>query len=52
MTAQTFKFSIERALSPKMHGPGPRFLRDVVGADDYASGRVKDIAGITAQETP
>ena len=49
VTAQTFKFSIERALSPKMHGPGPRFLRDVVGADDYASGRVKDIAGITAQ---
>ena len=49
VTAQTFKFSIERALSPKMHGPGPRFLRDVVGADDYASGKVKDIAGITAQ---
>ena len=48
VTAQTFKYSIERSLNPKMHGPGPRFLRDVVGADNYASGRVGHIAGITA----
>jgi YVTN family beta-propeller protein len=49
VTAQTFKYSIERALNPRMHGPGPLFLRDVVGADDYASGRAGHIAGITAQ---
>jgi YVTN family beta-propeller protein len=49
VTAQTFKYSIERALSPKMHGPGLLFLRDVVGADDFASGRTRHIAGITAQ---
>ena len=48
VTAQTFKYSIERALSPKMHGPGLQFLRDVVGADDYASGKAAHIAGITA----
>jgi YVTN family beta-propeller protein len=49
VTAQTFKYSIERALSRKMHGPGLQFLRDVLGADDYASGRARHIAGITAQ---
>jgi len=48
VTAQTFKYSIERSLNPKMHGPGPLFLRDVVGADDYASGRAGHIAGVTA----
>ena len=49
VTAETFKHTIERALSPKLHGPGPQFLRDVVGADAYVSGRTSHIAGITVR---
>ena len=48
VTAETFKYTIERALSPHMHGYELPFLRDVVGADAYAPGRTNHIAGIAA----
>ena len=46
VTAQTFKYAIERTLSPKMKSPARSFLRDVVGAGPYESGRAAHISGI------
>ena len=53
VTAETFKATIERALSPKLASggrPNPlgELLPDVVGATAYAAGRAPHIAGITA----
>jgi len=50
VTAQTFKYSIERALSPTMKSEGARsYLGDVVGAEAYMSGKAADISGIVAR---
>ena len=47
VTAQTFKFSIERALSPKIpDGPGRSFAADIVGVQAYEAGEAKHISGI------
>lgn len=47
VTAQTFKFSIERALSPKIsHGQGRSFAADIVGVQAYEAGKAKHISGI------
>ena len=49
VTAQTFKFSIERALSPKIpDGPARNFASDIVGVQAYEAGKTKHISGITA----
>ena len=53
VTAATFKYSIERALSPRL-GPGAPALRlipDVVGLRAYRAGRAAHIAGIIARGT-
>jgi YVTN family beta-propeller protein len=51
VTAQTFKYSIERSLSPKMKGPALLFgfLADIVGAKAYMAGTTPHIAGIVAR---
>ena len=53
VTAQTFKYTIERSLSPKLEGPAAGYLQgllsDVVGAQTYSAGRAKHVAGLTAQ---
>ena len=50
VTAQTFKFSIERALSPKIpDGPGRSFAADIVGVQAYEAGKAKHISGITVR---
>jgi peptide/nickel transport system substrate-binding protein len=60
VTAATFKYSIERSLSRRLHGPaslaavaagtGAReTLDDVVGAKAYAAGRAPHITGIVAR---
>ena len=50
VTAQTFKFSIERALSPKIpDGPARSFAADIVGAQAYEAGEAKHISGITVR---
>jgi YVTN family beta-propeller protein len=49
VTAQTFRFAIERSLSPTMKGPAGNFLRDVVGATAYISGHARHISGIAAR---
>jgi peptide/nickel transport system substrate-binding protein len=48
VTAQTFKYAIERALSPKLDGSGGFFVSDIVGAVPYMEGKAKHIAGIKA----
>ena len=48
VTAQTFKYAIERSLSPAMKGPAQAFMHDVVGADAYMSGKAAHIAGVVA----
>jgi len=51
VTAETFKYAIERSLSPRMKGPAlvNGYLRDVVGAEAYTAGKAPHIAGITAR---
>jgi YVTN family beta-propeller protein len=49
VTAQTFKYTIERNLSKKMSGGDPGSLGDVVGARTYSSGSTSHIAGIVAR---
>jgi YVTN family beta-propeller protein len=52
VTAQTFKHTIERSLSPRMSRggtPGQMFLRDVVGAAAYMAGKARHIAGVEAR---
>ena len=51
VTAQTFKHTIERSLSPYLgdgQPPGQMFLRDVVGAPAYIAKRARHIAGVQA----
>ena len=49
VTAETFRYSIERALNPKMKGPAQGFLGDIVGAKAYMAGKAQHIAGIAAR---
>ncbi len=49
VTAQTFKYTIERALSPKMDGPAGMFVPDIAGATDYIEGKARHVAGISAK---
>ena len=51
VTAQTFKYAIERSLSPRMKGPALSngFLAGVVGERAYGAGRAPHIAGIVAR---
>jgi YVTN family beta-propeller protein len=48
VTAQTFKDSIERTLSPRMHSPWARYLADVIGARAYMAGKASHVAGVVA----
>ena len=48
LDAQTFRYSIERALSPKLGSdtPGIRVLGDLVGAQAFHAGRKAHVSGI------
>ncbi|HYT81313.1 MAG TPA: BTAD domain-containing putative transcriptional regulator [Actinomycetota bacterium] len=50
VTAETFRFSIERALSPKLGEgtPGPRFIDDIRGEQAFRAGTTKHISGLRA----
>jgi serine/threonine protein kinase/ABC-type oligopeptide transport system substrate-binding subunit len=50
VTAETFRFSIERALSRGLgaSAPGYRFLPDIVGLDAFRAGETEHIAGLSA----
>ena len=50
VTAQAFKFAIERALSPKItYGPARNYAGDIVGVGAYEAGRAKHISGVRAR---
>jgi len=49
VTPQTFKYAIERSLSPRMRGPARRRLPEIVGAAAYDAGRASQIAGVQAK---
>ena len=54
VTAETFRYTIERALSPKLATGGrpnavAQLLGDIVGASAYASGKAPHIRGITVR---
>jgi class 3 adenylate cyclase/ABC-type oligopeptide transport system substrate-binding subunit/streptogramin lyase len=51
VTAETFRHSIERALSPKLGDstPGLLFLSDIVGVQAYRDGSADHISGLVAK---
>lgn len=51
VTAQTFKYAIERSQNPRMVSAAarPEYLDDVVGEKAYAAGKAKHIAGVVAK---
>jgi YVTN family beta-propeller protein len=51
VTAQTFKYTIERSLSPRVSPPPPTaqlFLPDIVGVPAYIAGKARHVAGLEA----
>jgi YVTN family beta-propeller protein len=49
VTAQTFKYSIERLGDPRMKSPVAYELSDIVGAQAFEAGKAAQITGIVAQ---
>ena len=49
VTAQTFKYTIERTLNPRMRSPVAGQFRDIAGASAYMAGKAAHIAGLTAR---
>ena len=51
VTAETFRYSIERALSPKMgeDAPGPMFVDDIAGQAAFGDGQAAHLSGLEAQ---
>ena len=55
VTAETFRYSIERALSPRLAEnptgqipPGPQYIDDIEGERAFRRGRAQHISGLTA----
>ena len=50
VTAETFRSTIERALSPRFgrRAPAAAFVSDIAGVDAYRAGRAQHVAGISA----
>jgi len=49
VTAESMKYTFERAAAPVMAGPGGQFLLNIVGAAEYENGQAQHISGIVAQ---
>lgn len=49
VTAQTFKYAIERTLSPGTRGPARGRLSAIVGVKEYETGAARHITGIEAR---
>jgi len=51
ITAETFRFSIERALSPGLaqDPPGPHFIGDIKGEQAFRVGKAEHISGLRAR---
>ena len=48
VTAQAFKYTIERTLRPALHSPLAQYLSGIVGARAYMAGDAKHISGVVA----
>ncbi len=50
VTAETFRATIERALSPILDdgSPGPRYFSDIVGVTEYRAGKADHVSGLAA----
>jgi ABC-type transport system substrate-binding protein len=46
MTAEDVKYSFERTIDPKTKSPGQGFYNNVVGFDEFISGKAKSVTGI------
>ena len=49
VTAESMKYTIERALSPTLVSPAYQFFTNIEGAAEYHSGHAQHISGVTAQ---
>src|SRR5262245_17243561 len=49
VTAESMKYTIERALDPDLAGPGAQFLANVEGVTEYMNRQRSEITGIVAQ---
>jgi ABC-type transport system substrate-binding protein len=47
LRAEGYARALTRVLHPKQISPGAAFFRDIVGADKFAAGQAKQVAGIT-----
>ncbi|MFN2470428.1 MAG: ABC transporter substrate-binding protein [Gaiellaceae bacterium] len=47
VTAETFKFVIERVLNAKMQSPGASFITDIAGAQEFLDGKAKSVSGLS-----
>ena len=47
VTAETFRFVINRNLSPKLQSPSSSFIADIVGAQDVLDGKAARASGVT-----
>jgi peptide/nickel transport system substrate-binding protein len=48
VTAETFKYAINRDLNPKMQSPAAQFVSDIVGAQAVIDGKAKEASGVVA----
>lgn len=47
VTAEDFKYSLERACNPALASPtAPNYLKDIVGVDEVLSGKARNIRGV------
>ena len=49
VTAEAFKRTFERALSPRVGSFAGELVKDIVGAEQYMAGRARRIAGVSAR---
>jgi peptide/nickel transport system substrate-binding protein len=47
VTAEHFRFVLERNLNPRLQSPSASFISDIVGAQAVLDGRAKRLAGVT-----
>lgn len=50
LVASDVKYSLERVLDPKTQSPGSGFYMNIVGAEEYSSGKAKTVTGINAPD--
>ena len=46
LTADDFKYTLERVLNPATQSPGAGFYTNIVGAQDFADGNAEEVSGI------